>query len=379
MPSPVKVFVSYAKADLKHLQALIKHLDPMRKQELIEVWSDQLLEFGTEIRPEIERRLQAARIILLLVSADFMNSPEIMDTQLPLALAQQKAGKALIVPIRVRPVDLSGQKFAEFTSLPSNDGPPVSKSSDADDVWAEIAIDIRKFVEKLGPQPVQQQSGSVSVNSIREVIGPPAAAGDAPARIKVLFMCADPRVEGAHLRLGAEVRDIAAKLRASDAARASIELVTEWAVRAKDLPDIFLRHEPQVVHFSGHGSKKGRLAFEDDEGNVNLLDREIIGRLFEIHGESVRCVVLNACYSKAQAELLRRHVDFVVGMEGEVGDAGARAFASAFYLALGNGRSVKKAFDSGCLQNELEHLPDSKTPVLVARKGADPAKVKLVG
>jgi hypothetical protein len=53
-------------------------------------------------------------------------------------------------------------------------------------------------------------------------------------------------------------------------------------------------------------------------------------------------------------------------MSQEIDDLVAISFAVAFYQALGYGRNVKTAFDLGCLQIDLENMPDQDSPKLIA-------------
>ena len=68
---------------------------------------------------------------------------------------------------------------------------------------------------------------------------------------KVLFLGANGR-DTTRLRLNAEVRDIRQELEAADAAHA-FQVMVELAVRPTDLQRLLLLHEPDVIHFSGHG------------------------------------------------------------------------------------------------------------------------------
>src|SRR5262249_54446557 len=99
--------------------------------------------------------------------------------------------------------------------------------------------------------------------------------------------------------------------------------------------------------------------------------------LFRILGREVRCVVLNACYSAAQAGALVEHVDVVIGMTSAIKDQAAIAFASAFYQALGYGESVQAAFELGKNRIELEGLSGADVPTIATRKGIDAASIRF--
>jgi CHAT domain-containing protein len=191
-------------------------------------------------------------------------------------------------------------------------------------------------------------------------------------KIKILFLASNP-VDTSALRLGKEVSEIEAKIEIGSA-RDSFELVQQHALRATDLQHVLLKHKPHIVHFSGHGSATEQLVLEDDAGNSHFVTQQALTSLFRILKDNVRCVVLNACYTKSQAEAIGGVIDYTVGNNKGVGDKAAIAFAAAFYRALAFGRSVELAFDSARLELDLVKLPGSDTPELFVREGVDPTE-----
>ena len=188
-------------------------------------------------------------------------------------------------------------------------------------------------------------------------------------KIKVLFLAANPKDTGA-LRLGEEVREIDKKIEVGSA-RDAFELVQRHALRTTDLQQVLLKHRPHIVHFSGHGSEAEEIVLEDNSGKSQPVSRQALASLFKILRDNVRIVVLNACYSKAQAEAIGEVIDFTVGANKEVGDRAAITFAAAFYRALAFGRSVGEAFELARLELDLVRIPGSDTPELFVREGVD--------
>ena len=135
-----------------------------------------------------------------------------------------------------------------------------------------------------------------------------------------------------------------------------------------DLQGYLLRHKPDIVHFSGHGSVSSEIILEDDSGNSRLVSVRALSKLFSVLKDNIKCVVLNACYSEQQAQAIAQSIDCVIGMSKAIGDDAAIGFATAFYRALGFGRDVKTAFELGCVQIDLEGLDEQDTPKLLALK-----------
>ncbi|WP_341527372.1 CHAT domain-containing protein [Nostoc sp. UHCC 0302] len=184
--------------------------------------------------------------------------------------------------------------------------------------------------------------------------------------IKILFLAANPS-DTTHLRLDQESRSIDQALRQAEFGD-KFEVIQHWAVRVSDLQGLLLRHKPDIVHFTGHGSEDSEIILEDNFGNYHPVSVRAFSQLFSILKDNIRCVVLNACYSEPQAKAIAQHIDGVVGMSTEITDESALSFATAFYQSLGYGRDLKTAFDLGCLQIDMENLDEQYTPQLLALK-----------
>jgi len=187
---------------------------------------------------------------------------------------------------------------------------------------------------------------------------------------KILILSANP-IDTARLRLDEEVREIQAGLERSKR-RERFEIVTRWAVRPDDLRRALLDHEPQIVHFSGHGCGVDGLALEGNDKKLQVVSTSSLERLFKLFQGKIECVLLNACYSEIQAEAIYKSVDCVVGMNQSIGDRAAIEFAIGFYDALGADRSYEDAYEFGCSAIDLQGIPEATTPVLKSRNKPTP-------
>ena len=195
--------------------------------------------------------------------------------------------------------------------------------------------------------------------------------------IKILFLAANPS-DTDKLALDNEIREISTKIRAAEH-RDSIELISAWAVRPDDLLQLLNEHKPQIIHFSGHGSDSGEIILTDNNGVSKPVSSKAMKALFTALKDNVRAVILNACYSKEQAEAITQVIDCAVGMNNSIGDDAAITFASSFYRAIGFGRSIQDAFNQGIASLALEDIPEENTPELLVRAGIDPSLIILVG
>jgi hypothetical protein len=161
---------------------------------------------------------------------------------------------------------------------------------------------------------------------------------------KVLFLASNP-TGTPNLEINDEIRQARNSLQNSE-----FEIDTRQGVRYDDLLKALTQKvKPRIVHFSGHGSGFQGLVLEDDEGQSRLISNEVLADLFGIPSvyQSVECIVLNACFSEVQAKAIRKHINYVIGMDREVRDDAAIAFTKGFYEALANGESIENAFQFG--------------------------------
>ena len=190
---------------------------------------------------------------------------------------------------------------------------------------------------------------------------------------KLLFLAANP-LDTDPLRLDEEMRAVDLALRQAGF-RDQFDVRSHWAVRVGDLQELLLRHQPDIVHFSGHGSSASEIVLQDANGQAAVVPAKALNDLFRVLRDNIRCVVLNACYSADQAAGIAEQIDCVIGMSDAITDTASIEFAAAFYRALGYGRSVQDAFDLGCNQIDLAALDEAHKPVLLG--AAEPASVVL--
>lgn len=216
-------------------------------------------------------------------------------------------------------------------------------------------------------------------NTIGSVGSPQAAEPQRKERripvIKILFLSASPD-EVTTLRTDREVRDIQEALRQSEF-RDRFELKQEPAVRISDVQRCLLQHRPDILHFSGHGDERGAILLEGRNGNLCPLLSGDLAALLSVLKDRTRCVVLNSCYSAQEVEPIADVIASVIARPDAVTDSAAILFSTYFYQALAFGRSVRAAFDLGCLQLRMEGWDDGAKPLLLTAR-CDPEEIRFV-
>jgi hypothetical protein len=145
---PLELFYSYAHADETLRAQLNIHLSLLRQQGYISEWHDREILPGSVWVEEIDSHLKSARIILLLVSADFIASNYCYGVEMQAALKKHETGEARVIPIILRACDWETAPFGQLEALPKN-AKPVKRWSDPDAAFTDIVKGIRAVVDEL--------------------------------------------------------------------------------------------------------------------------------------------------------------------------------------------------------------------------------------
>lgn len=137
------------------------------------------------------------------------------------------------------------------------------------------------------------------------------------------------------------------------------------AARKLDLQHHINKFKPELIHFSGHGSREGELVFEDERGEAQVISPEALEAVFSVLSCPVKCVLLNLCYSSIQAMAIAKYVGCVIGMSAKVPDEIAIVFSRAFYSAVAHNMSIGKAFKQGVAEMKLYGATSDILPVLL--------------
>lgn len=147
-PEPIELFYSYAHQDDVLRDELEKHLSMLRRQGIITNWHFRRITAGNEFKGQIDEHLNRARVILLLISADFLSSDYCFDIEMKRALERHEAREARIIPIILRPCDWEHSLLGGIQALPK-DRRPVTKWHSHDEAFENVARGIRAAIEEM--------------------------------------------------------------------------------------------------------------------------------------------------------------------------------------------------------------------------------------
>ena len=144
----IRLFYCYSHVDENLRNSLEKHLSALRRTGVIDEWHDRRITAGSEWKDRIDRSLDEADVVLLLISADFLASDYCYDVEMERALERHEAEEAVVIPVIVRPVDWSDAPFGKLQALPK-DARPVTSWPDQDEALTDVAKGIRTSISKL--------------------------------------------------------------------------------------------------------------------------------------------------------------------------------------------------------------------------------------
>ena len=140
MQKTIEIFFCYAREDEVLRQGLEKQLRALRRQGVIYLWHDRNISAGTEWEREIGQHLNTARIILLLVSPDFIDSDYCYGVEMKRAMERHERGEARVIPVILRPVYWKKAPFGKLQALPTDAKPVTSpKWHSQDEAFFDVA------------------------------------------------------------------------------------------------------------------------------------------------------------------------------------------------------------------------------------------------
>ncbi len=165
----IEMFFAYSHKDEELRDVLEKHLSILKRQGVITAWHDRKIGAGREWEGQIDEHLNTARVILLLISADFLASDYCYDVEVKRAMERHEAREARVIPVVLRAVDWKGAPFRKLQALPK-DARPVTSWPNRDEAFADVAKGIRAAVEELVAKPPASGTASGRAQAAAEAV-----------------------------------------------------------------------------------------------------------------------------------------------------------------------------------------------------------------
>jgi hypothetical protein len=144
----IHVFCSYSEDDRSFQEKLERHLASLVREGSVLVWGKHKIRAGQEHQLEIDAQLKQARLILLLISSNFISSDDCYAGDLMKALQRRHDENVCVIPILLKPCTWDGLAFSNLQILPRN-GKPVSLWPNQDKAFTHIVEEIKLVVKDL--------------------------------------------------------------------------------------------------------------------------------------------------------------------------------------------------------------------------------------
>ena len=144
----IKVFYCYAREDQGLRDELEKHLINLKRIYRLQTWFDRQIMPGEHWEDAIDEHLNAADLILLLISPDFMASDYCYNKEMARALTRHASNEARVIPVLLRRVHWKGAPFSSIQMLPT-DVLPIVRWADRDEAFYDVVVGIERAIKDL--------------------------------------------------------------------------------------------------------------------------------------------------------------------------------------------------------------------------------------
>jgi len=152
-----RVFISYSHKDEEWKDRVVSHLGVLEKEGLLSIWDDRKIAGGDAWLPEIEQAIEQADVALLLITANFLTSKFILESEVPEFLKQKGMR---VIPVIVKPCAWKEVRWLSPIQARPRDGKALSAmlEHEADAALAELAKEVAKLAQGAGGGPTPPDS-----------------------------------------------------------------------------------------------------------------------------------------------------------------------------------------------------------------------------
>lgn len=147
----LNIVTVYALPDSASFSEFERHLATLLSAGVVQSWHAGMLRPGTMVREETAAQIERAHVIVVLLSQDFLVSPDCME-QLEWSIQRQRVGMVHIIPVLLSPCDWRHTRLATQKVLPS-DGSHIHGLSAVrrEAFFADVAMEVRKCLSDSSP------------------------------------------------------------------------------------------------------------------------------------------------------------------------------------------------------------------------------------
>lgn len=183
MARPVRLFISYARNDRQNwLLRVREHLLGLKRVGLLDIWEDARIGIGEVWDETIAAAIDAADIILLLVSAAY-NASEVCHCELNRALQRRNKGMAQVVWLYIDHCDYEAMPYGRLQGMPKgNDLRLLPMNSIPSRKHSLHLAEMSKEIRALAARIAEARGGAGSASAASVDLHPREVPADLVAR-----------------------------------------------------------------------------------------------------------------------------------------------------------------------------------------------------
>ena len=143
-PTRTNVFVSYSHKNQDWFDRFKGYIDPLQKRGLVNFWTDKQIRTGQKWDDEIKKGLANAKVAVLMISQEFVNSDYIKDVELKHLLQAAKDENVAILPVIVNPCRLD---LIELDGVQAVNSPDKTLIDMSESEWRRTFIKLTNDIE----------------------------------------------------------------------------------------------------------------------------------------------------------------------------------------------------------------------------------------
>jgi hypothetical protein len=173
------LFFSYSHVDEALRDQLETHLAGLKRQGVISSWHDRGIAVGADIGQAIDSHIDAADVVLLLISPDFIASDYCYKREMSRALERHRKGEARVIPVILRPCDWHDLPFGKLLATPK-DGRAITTWPNIDLAFLDVVTSIKRALNEVGPsaKPEPRRRTERAAEEPRNSIGVPVRSSN---------------------------------------------------------------------------------------------------------------------------------------------------------------------------------------------------------
>ncbi|MCB0164619.1 MAG: tetratricopeptide repeat protein [Anaerolineae bacterium] len=144
------VFICYSQKDEEEKDLLLSHLQVIQGSGLIDLWSDDQIQGGTDWQEAIAGAIARARVAVFLITVNSLTSDLILNQEIPLLLQRRETEGLTIIPVIGKACPWKNVDWIAQMQVRPKHGRPVwsDGGSRANEELAAIAEEVARIIQK---------------------------------------------------------------------------------------------------------------------------------------------------------------------------------------------------------------------------------------